>query len=410
MKPEVYLICHEFSPTLGSECKSGWNIALELSSVCHLNVIAASTNQWGTEHYKKQVMQDPLSNKFNMIWVDQPQIFHRPQNFGSNPITQFLYFLRLKKWSRSVCEILKSHDIQILHYYNHISYRAYYTGFSDLSNSVYIGPISGYHNIPCGFLKFGFRQNIKIITRNIFNTINSYASRRKFKHKSIKHIFCVTKDDKSALKTSSKHLSILSDMAVNSNIEEYDKTPFAADLNKDKLQLLWVGRLDNLKCLDILLKVFENCKPIRGSFRLVILGDGPNRMKYEAWVKKLNCDIQFKGKVSQRQVTEYMKKSDLLLQTSLKEASGAVIFEALGAKLPVACHRAFGYTDLLRDEFSIQIEYISFKKSVDGFTSALLSILNDESKLTKLKNSLLVSHTNMTWNDNAKIIQKCYER
>lgn len=409
MVPEVYLICHEFSPTLGSECKSGWNIALELNTICELTVVAASTNQWGTENYRQQVITDPRSKNMNIIWVEQPKIFSRPDTFGSNPLTQFLYFQRLKNWSRSVCKILKDHEIQILHYYNHISYRAYYSGFSKLSDNVYVGPISGFHNIPYGFLRFGLRQNIRISTRNILNTINKLVSRKKFKHKSIKHIFCVSNEDLGALSHIPKNKSVLCDMATDTLVEG-GEIPKYVKLKKDRIKLLWVGRLDDLKCLDILIEVFVNSMRIRNSYQLNIVGDGPNREKYEKILKTLECDVNFCGKLTPKQVSAFMAKSDLLVHTSIKEASGAVIFEALEAKLPVLCHRAFGYTDLLKDEFSIQIKYQSFHQSVSGFTTALLNIIEDDVQLSNLKNNLISTNTNNTWNDHAKMILKCYEQ
>ena len=409
MLPEVYLICHEFSPSLGSECKSGWNIALELNTMCKLTVVAASTNQWGTENYREQVILDPRAKDMNIIWVDQPKIFPRPHTFGSNPLTQILYFQRLKNWSRSVCKMLKDHDIQILHYYNHISYRAYYGGFSNLSDNVYIGPISGFHNIPFGFLKFGLRQNIRISTRNIMNTINKLVAREKFRHKSIRHIFCVSNEDLQALSDIPKNMSVLCDMATDTLVESGVTSKFVK-LKKDQLNLLWVGRLDNLKCLDILIKVFSNSARIRDCCQLNVVGDGPNREKYEQIVKTLKCDINFCGKLTPKQVSAYMRNSDLLVHTSIKEASGAVIFEALEAKLPVLCHRAFGYTDLLEEEFSMQVDYQSFDQSVNGFTTALLNVIEDDAKLSSLKTNLMASNRNNTWNDHAKVILNCYER
>ena len=49
---KVALICHEFSPYQGSECREGWNIALALNQNCNLTIYAASGNHYEWYNYK----------------------------------------------------------------------------------------------------------------------------------------------------------------------------------------------------------------------------------------------------------------------------------------------------------------------------------------------------------------------
>lgn len=406
MNKKVYLICHEFSPSQGSECKSGFNIACELSKYVNLTVVAAESNQWGTCNYKKAFDNFDFNCNFNVIWVPQPKLYNRDKKFGTSLLSQILYFYRLKKWNIKVNECLQSHQIDILHYYNHISFRAYDSIFSSLSKIIFIGPTSGIQSVPFSFLKFGMLFNSSLILKNLLNNIQLIFSKRKYNVNNIKTIFTVTRKDYEFFSNFSCDVIPLMDVALDS----LSTDPIPNYKSSTPLSLLWVGRLDNLKCLDIILDVFKDSAFINKSCNLTVLGDGLNFQKYDEIITKNNLNITLKGKVSLDVVSEYMRNSDLLLHSSIKEASGTVLTEALSNKLPVMCHDSFGFTVFHSGKYVIKIPYITYNKSVYHFKKEISRLINNPSILFNLKNEILRSHKNLTWNDHANIIYKQYKK
>lgn len=95
------------------------------------------------------------------------------------------------------------------------------------------------------------------------------------------------------------------------------------------------GRLDPIKNLDLLLDVFAECKAGENSFRLLIVGDGPERKRLEARCRDLKIQpyVVFTGQ--QEEVLPYLRAMDVFLLTSLREQMPLTILEAMGVGIPV---------------------------------------------------------------------------
>lgn len=408
MPDKIYFICHEFSPDQGSECKSGWNTAIELNKLVDLTIVAAETNQWGTKNYKRAVEGDPNAENLNIIWIPQPKKFTRPKGFGSNIFVQAMYFWRLRSWNSAVIKELKRHEIAVLHYFNHISFRAYDRRFSSLAPKIVIGPVSGTQILPAGFLKFGFIYNCNLAFRSVANFVQRLVKRNIFKSKNISTIFAVTKDDVSYFKNIHNRVIPLSDMAQDISCDEREEIDDELRSNA-KINLLWVGRLDNLKCLDILLEVFIRNSTINNRFELTVLGDGANFFRYQEKIDQHNLSISLKGSVPFHSVKDFMRRSDLMVHSSLKEAGGAVVSEALSNRLPVMCHDSFGFAIHFDDRFMIKIPFISYENSVNEFHNQLANIAQDRGIISELLTNIDRQFKPVTWRDHAVLISDEYK-
>ena len=408
MRDRIYLICHEFSPDQGSECKSGWNTAIELNKIVDLIIVAAETNQWGTSNYRQAVERDSRADSLNIIWIPQPKKHTRPKGFGSNILVQATYFWRLRAWNSAVIEELKCHKIDILHYFNHISFRAYDKRFSSLAAKIVIGPISGTQILPVGFLRFGFSYNCNLIFRSVANIVHKFFKRSTFKSANISTIFAVTKDDISYFKKIHGRVVALSDMAQDSKSGEIEKSKNGLSGN-NRINLLWVGRLDNLKCLDILLEVFIRSNIVNECYELTVLGDGTNFGKYQEIIDRHDLRVILKGGVPFTLVKEFMRQSDLMVHSSLKEAGGAVVSEAMSNRLPVICHDSFGFSVHFDDHFLIKVPFISFEVSVNEFQKELVNIARDKSIISQLRSNIDCQFRPSTWRDHAALISEAYK-
>jgi len=108
----------------------------------------------------------------------------------------------------------------------------------------------------------------------------------------------------------------------------------------NKPVVISVGRLAKEKNFPLLLKAF---KIVRKSIdaRLLIFGDGPERDNLEKFINQLGLDeVYLLGYVDNP--WSIMKKSDLFVLPSQKEAFGRVLVEAMVCELPIIATDAIG--------------------------------------------------------------------
>jgi glycosyltransferase involved in cell wall biosynthesis len=100
--------------------------------------------------------------------------------------------------------------------------------------------------------------------------------------------------------------------------------------------ILFIGRLIFYKHLEIVIQALKLLKN-RCAVRLVVLGDGPMRNKWEELVDKLDLKdmVEFKGYVPHRVKLYYLSKCRALVLPSIFEGFGMVILEAWAFKKPV---------------------------------------------------------------------------
>jgi len=106
---------------------------------------------------------------------------------------------------------------------------------------------------------------------------------------------------------------------------------------KDKLKLLFVGRLEKRKGLLFLINSLAIYKKIfKEEFILNIVGKGDNK-KHKDVVKKLNLEeeITFQGYLSDEELNNYYRNSDIFIIHSQMEGFGLTILEAIQFGIPI---------------------------------------------------------------------------
>ena len=108
---------------------------------------------------------------------------------------------------------------------------------------------------------------------------------------------------------------------------------------KNKLRLLFVGRIEPAKGIDELFTILGMMKNRSTLHSLTIIGESNNLIEYKNWAKKIPMDIRFKGSLPRDEVFKYYAKSDILILLSKTEGFPKVIMEA----------GAFGCVSILSD-------------------------------------------------------------
>ena len=114
--------------------------------------------------------------------------------------------------------------------------------------------------------------------------------------------------------------------------------------------ITFVGRLDTMKGVHILLEAFAQLKDKWRAAQLRIVGDGPEKANLINLARRLHIDdvVQFYGE--QNDVHTFLKESYLFVLPSLSEGLPNALLEAMACGLPVIATRVGGTVDIIRDE------------------------------------------------------------
>ena len=116
----------------------------------------------------------------------------------------------------------------------------------------------------------------------------------------------------------------------------------SAGVERNEGQVLYVGRLVKYKRVGLLISAFKEVAASIPDARLVIVGDGPERMSLESMASSLPSGrISFTGTLSTNEgVAKMFRESSVFVLPSVMEGEGIVLKEAMASRLPVVATRA----------------------------------------------------------------------
>jgi len=160
-----------------------------------------------------------------------------------------------------------------------------------------------------------------------------------------------------------------------------------------RYQLLYVGRLVDLKRVDVLIDAFRQLSTRRSDLQLTIVGDGPERRSL-AWRAVGTPGIHFAGFQDQAQLPKFYGAADLFMLLSENEPWGLVVNEAMASGLPVIATRRVGSArDLVVDGLN---GFIVPENDPGALAAAIDRACQNESRLALLGES--ARRTIQAWN------------
>ncbi len=129
-------------------------------------------------------------------------------------------------------------------------------------------------------------------------------------------------------------------------------------LRDDKVNILFVGRLEKRKGLGYLLRGYEFMKPRFPNSRLIVVGDGPLRSSVESYISRHRLpDVVMAGYVPDSVLPRYYCSADIFCAPATgAESFGIVLLEAMATGLPVVATEIDGYMSVLepgRDSLTV---------------------------------------------------------
>jgi glycosyltransferase involved in cell wall biosynthesis len=142
-----------------------------------------------------------------------------------------------------------------------------------------------------------------------------------------------------------------------------------------------------------------------------VLGDGPEK---ERWLREfrqmgLRTPIRWLGMLPRDDALAVMEQKDVLVLTSLKEATASVTLEALSMGMPVICHDACGMAVAVTSACGIKVPMIDPKASAEGFAVALERLGSDRGLLPALSAGAIQRAQELSWKNKISEILTAYQ-
>lgn len=165
----------------------------------------------------------------------------------------------------------------------------------------------------------------------------------------------------------------------------------------DTPTLLFVGRLDPIKGIDLLL---ESVALLRMPARLLVVGGDPSgdpeveRLRARAVALGIADRVRFPGAVPQRRLPTYYHAADAVVVSSRYESFGLVAVEALACGAPVVASAAGGLPSIVRDgENGLLVRW----RSAQAFAEQIDLLLSDDALRERLRANAHASVERFDW-------------
>ena len=149
-------------------------------------------------------------------------------------------------------------------------------------------------------------------------------------------------------------------------------------MQEDVRTILYVGRIERLKGLDMLLKALSQIQH-KDTFLYVIGGtnntEEVNRLKKICIDLNLNEKVHFIGSISRAQLKYYYNSADLYVLPSYYESFGLSVLEAAACGRPTIASKVGGLPSIIRDN---ETGFLLEQRSLGSLIKKIEILLNDK--------------------------------
>ena len=296
---------------------------------------------------------------------------------------------------------MQQNDIKIFH---HLTYGNVLWTVSRYGKKQFFiwGPAGGVETIPPEFSKhYNLKGRVIEWVRRVVVKSLKYNLGFNDRCKNADLILCKTEILKDTIPSKYREKAVLfTDVAVD--------TFQMKQINKEentKVNYLIVGNLDPWRGFDLLIEAFDLAVKIDSKITLTIIGDGIDRDRLQNLIaeKKLQDNVLMLGKVSMDVYYEEMRKSDVVVNTSLKEGAVTTAFDSMAMGIPLICIDTTGYTRYFSDEYALVLPREGREKLIISLKEAILKLTDKEIR-TKMGQHAQEVGKQFTWDARGKEI------
>ena len=406
---KVLVSAYACDPTLGSEPGMGGNWVLQLARHHDLWVLTEE-NRFApalAEYLERYCPE--LKVAIHIVGVPR-----RRFRFGEQLWEAFFYYWTYRCWQMDAYHeaqrLSQQISFDLAHQLNMIGYRE--PGYLwKLPIPFLWGPIGGHVQMPWRFLPaLGPRGAFQSGLRSVLNWVQMRTSRRVMKAmQQASVLLAATREDQVAIRRIHGREAVL--------LNEQGTNPIASIKGKESfdgrrpLRVVWCGIFVARKALPLALRVIQLAAreiPIE----LHIVGAGPFAGEWKSLAERLGVAAFccWHGTLPHDEALEIIRRSDVMLFTSLQEGTPTVVVEAIQSGVPVICHDLCGFGTIVTETSGIKIPVRSPDLSCKAFTEAVVRVAGNPELLQSLSQGALQRAKEITWPIQANVMLGCYQQ
>ena len=410
---KILINAYACSPNMGSEAGMAWNWCCQLAKYCELHIITEGEFR---ENIKAVLPTIPQGGNMHFYYLPVAERI-RQMCWNQGDWRFYLYYRqwqnRALKRAKEICE---NEHIDIIHQLNMIGFRepGYLWQVSKETGIPFVwGPIGGLKQFPTAYMKGGpMKMRAFIRLKNFLNILQmKYDMRvdKAFRHasllvSSIPDSYLAIKKYKGLESVIIPETGTFVDISFENNIQRFK--------NKE-LTVLWVGKFDFRKRLDIAIKSIALAQKAGVRMILKVFGTGSEKQQREAkdLAQSLGIaeSVEWMGNRLNKEVTEDMRKADMLLFTSVNEDTSTVVLEAVSNHLPVLCFDACGMASVITNDIGIKIPLTNPNQSVKDFAEKIEYLYDHREVLRQMTENCKQRAEELSWENKAKRMVEMYE-
>ncbi|BCL80619.1 glycosyltransferase family 4 protein [Ktedonobacteria bacterium brp13] len=153
---------------------------------------------------------------------------------------------------------------------------------------------------------------------------------------------------------------------------------------KNNYNVLFVGRLEQMKGIELLIQALPSIIPLFPQTTLTIIGDGSSKTDLLDLTTRLQLEqyVHFTGWVENKDLDSYYEKASIVVMPSIvAESFGGVILEAMSVGRPVIATKVGGIPEIIDDGVD---GYLVEPKNSEQIAEKIIQLFSDEELLIVL--------------------------
>ncbi len=177
-----------------------------------------------------------------------------------------------------------------------------------------------------------------------------------------------------------------------------------------RLELLWAGRIESRKALALALHAMARVRDL--PVHLTVAGDGAERAGCEALAVSLGLQerVRFLGMVPRQQMDRLFAGASALLFTSLQDAFGSVVLEAMAAGLPILGLNHQGVGAMIPEAAALKAPVHSPDAALAGLAQGMRRLLDDPDLLHRMGAAARAHAATELWPERARRMTDIYHQ
>ena len=302
--------------------------------------------------------EEILPNNLSFSIEDKVKIYRANTDYMRN--SKLSKFNSFKNAIRYLKKIIKDNSIDLIH--AHVGYPAGVIAY-----------LNCFTNTSKPYILTEHRSNTREFADRFYNIVLKQV------YKNAKKVITVSE----FLKKELECLGYVFNGKVIGNVVDISKDRVANNPIKDKVTILFIGSMESneVKGIKYLIPALERfIKNTHLKIEVLFIGEGTYKENYENLAQNFgiqnNCT--FIGKIPNGKVGYYIKKSNFLISSSIKETFGAVLIESMSYGRPVLATKCGGPEEFVNETNGILVE----KENVDALYNGLNMMVNKYSQFS----------------------------